>query len=182
MALVTITEASKLTGKARKTLYAHLKQGKLSSRLQNDGTKQIDTSELIRVYGELKPVVTEVTPPDVPEGTPSNVTKSTAEELIRAIEMMRDQQELDRKENVLLRKQLMELTEKVSSLTNILEHKPELVVQEVKSSGSALAAKAVEAAISTSAPSPSETKKDGTRSAALVDSNGYLEIPVFGRS
>ena len=125
MALVTITEASKLTGKARKTLYSHLKQGKLSSCLQRDGTKQIDTSELIRVYGEIKHKVTEVTPPDVPEVTPSNVTKSTTVELIRAIEIMREQQELDRKENVLLRKQLMELTEKVGSLTNILEHKPE---------------------------------------------------------
>ena len=91
MALVTITEASKITGKARKTLYAHLKQGKLSYRIQSDGAKQIDTSELIRVYGELKPLETEVTPPNVPEGTPSNVTQQNGVAgLIKAVEIMRD--------------------------------------------------------------------------------------------
>jgi hypothetical protein len=41
----------------------------------------------------------------------------------------------------------LELTDTVKQLTNILEHKPDLVAQEVKASGEALAEKAVEAAV-----------------------------------
>lgn len=48
--LVTITEASRITGKARKTIYAHAKSGKVSLSKFNDGRTAIDTSELDRVY------------------------------------------------------------------------------------------------------------------------------------
>jgi hypothetical protein len=146
MALVTITEAAILTGKARKTLYAHLKKGKLLCRIQEDGSKQIDTIELIRTYGALKKKLTLLTPETPPKVTPSNVTYDSLEILVTAVETMRLQQELDREENVLLRKQLRELTETVSSLTNILEYKPEAVQEPKQSSGSLLAARAVEAA------------------------------------
>ena len=48
MALVSKSEASRLTGKSRATIHRHIKDGKLS---EQDG--QLDTSELIRVYGEF---------------------------------------------------------------------------------------------------------------------------------
>lgn len=48
--LVTITEASRITGKARKTIYAHAKSGKVSLSKFKDGRTAIDTSELDRVY------------------------------------------------------------------------------------------------------------------------------------
>lgn len=77
MALVTISEASRLTGKARKTLYAHIKSGKVSSRLDKDKVRKIDTSELVRVY-DLKPVGNSKVTPDVtPQVTTSNVTGNT---------------------------------------------------------------------------------------------------------
>lgn len=159
MALVTITEASKLTGKARKTLYAHIKQGKVSYRVQLDGSKQIDTSELIRVYGELKQEVTQVTPPLVTEVTPGNVTLDGISALVVAVETMRQQQELDRKENVLLRKQLLELTGTVKSLTNRLEYQPESpVVEEEKYS------------VEVSEPASSSTE---------LKQSGYMSIPCF---
>ena len=47
MALVTISEASRLTGKARKTIYAHIKSGKVKSKLGKDDLRKIDTSELV---------------------------------------------------------------------------------------------------------------------------------------
>lgn len=113
MALVTITEASKLTDKARKTLYAHINKGKLSCATQEDGSKLIDTAELIRVYGDIKQEVTEVTPQSLPEVTPSNVTFSDeqmavmsnviAEAVSKAVEPLKDE---------------------ITKLTNILEHKP----------------------------------------------------------
>lgn len=48
---VNIQKAIELTGVSRSTLQRHIKQGKLSKT-----DKGIDTAELIRVYGELKPV------------------------------------------------------------------------------------------------------------------------------
>ena len=50
MTEISITEAMKLTGKSRPTLYRHIKTGKLS-KTSNGG---IDTSELRRVYGEFE--------------------------------------------------------------------------------------------------------------------------------
>ena len=51
MAFVTVKEASRLTGISTQTIYRHLSSGKLS-RADNG----IDTTELIRVYGALKPI------------------------------------------------------------------------------------------------------------------------------
>lgn len=48
----TITEAAKLYGKQRKTLYRHIDSGRLSAGVRGDGKRVIDLSELIRCYGE----------------------------------------------------------------------------------------------------------------------------------
>lgn len=53
MTKLTITEAALLVKKSRKTLYRHIEQGKVSASQNDTGEKVIDTSELIRVYGEL---------------------------------------------------------------------------------------------------------------------------------
>lgn len=54
MALVSISEAARLTGKARSTLHKYIKQGKLSTTTDhNTGRKNIETSELIRVFGKI---------------------------------------------------------------------------------------------------------------------------------
>lgn len=53
MAKHSISEAAKLTGKARSTLHRHLKDGKLSKELDADSHPVIDTAELVRVYGSL---------------------------------------------------------------------------------------------------------------------------------
>ena len=52
MTIVTLKDAGLLTGKGSATIYRHIKSGKLSKT--GDG---VDTSELIRVYGELKEIV-----------------------------------------------------------------------------------------------------------------------------
>jgi hypothetical protein len=52
MAIVTLKDAGLLSGKGSATIYRHIKSGKLSKT--GDG---VDTSELIRVYGELKEIV-----------------------------------------------------------------------------------------------------------------------------
>lgn len=53
MSQVTISEAAKLVGRDRKTLYKDIKAGRLSATLSATDVRQVDTAELIRVYGEL---------------------------------------------------------------------------------------------------------------------------------
>jgi len=58
MAIVSISEAARLTGKSRATLHRHIATGKLSKVLQDntsgDLSYGIDTAELLRVYKTLK--------------------------------------------------------------------------------------------------------------------------------
>lgn len=56
MAWHTIQEAQKLTGKSRRTLYRDMATGRLSWAPEGDSARRLETSELIRVYGELKPL------------------------------------------------------------------------------------------------------------------------------
>ena len=53
MAIVSISEAAKLTGKNRRTLQRHIVAGRLTKTYSATGEEGIDISELIRVYGEL---------------------------------------------------------------------------------------------------------------------------------
>ena len=54
MAWVTVRQATELTGKARSSLYRDMAKGRVSYRTEADGGRVVDTSELIRVYGELR--------------------------------------------------------------------------------------------------------------------------------
>lgn len=49
MSLISISEASELTGKSIPTIYRHVKDGKLT-KIDN----KIDTAELLRVYGAFR--------------------------------------------------------------------------------------------------------------------------------
>jgi len=80
MASVTVTEAAKLTGVTRKTLYAHIKNGKLS---KSAGSK-LDTSELLRVYGAFVDRVTpKLSPKETPSDTMVTLTKDQLETIIK---------------------------------------------------------------------------------------------------
>ena len=54
MSILTITEAAKAAGVSKSTIYRRLKDGTLTVSNQPDGSKGVDTAELIRVFGELK--------------------------------------------------------------------------------------------------------------------------------
>ena len=56
MALVSISEASRLTNKSRTTVHRYISKGKLSICTDENGVKKIDTSELLRVFGAFKAV------------------------------------------------------------------------------------------------------------------------------
>jgi hypothetical protein len=53
MALVSITEAARLVRRGRATLYRDIDKGRLSKTVLPDGGTAIETSELIRTYGNL---------------------------------------------------------------------------------------------------------------------------------
>ena len=48
-----ISAVHRLTGKARSTITNHMKTGKVSYILDDDGNKLIEASEIIRVYGDV---------------------------------------------------------------------------------------------------------------------------------
>lgn len=53
MATHTVTEAAKLAGVTRRTIYRHIKSGRLSAVVTDGDSTLIETSELLRVYGAL---------------------------------------------------------------------------------------------------------------------------------
>jgi DNA-binding transcriptional MerR regulator len=54
MAKLNISQAAKAAGVARVTIQRHIKKGTLSCEVNGLGQRLVDTSELIRVYGELQ--------------------------------------------------------------------------------------------------------------------------------
>lgn len=106
MAWHTIQEAQKLTGKSRRTIYRDMADGSLSWANNEVNGRRIETSELIRAYGALKPVaqpaLEKVAHGDTPSGTPD--TRLILEEL------------------KLLREEVAELRQAM----HLIEHKPEI--------------------------------------------------------
>ena len=55
MTILNVTEAARAVGVGKATVYRRLKDGALTASKRPDGSKGVDTAELIRVFGELKP-------------------------------------------------------------------------------------------------------------------------------
>jgi hypothetical protein len=53
VAILTITEAAKLFGKSRTTLYKYNKSGSLSFVSGSDGKPAVDMTEMLRVFGSV---------------------------------------------------------------------------------------------------------------------------------
>lgn len=58
MAWHGVAQAQVLTSKSRRTLYRDMAAGRLSWRSNAAGRRELETSELLRVYGELQPAGT----------------------------------------------------------------------------------------------------------------------------
>jgi hypothetical protein len=104
MTKLNLSQAAKAVGKNRVTLWRHINTGKLSAERDRDGNPLVDTSELLRVYGELKK-----------HATPSNSKKQQSEtpsydELLLLVKELRNEQS--------------EMKEIILDLRNRLEYKP----------------------------------------------------------
>jgi len=110
MPSVTLKKAIELSGKSKRTIQRYMSSGKLSYKTNLQGNKEIDTSELMRVFGELSPISTpKVRPVDTLTMSPlisEQIAKAIAEAQAPLLE------------------QISNLITKVSDLTNRLEYKP----------------------------------------------------------
>lgn len=50
----SVREAAERAGVSRQTMFRHIKDGKISATIGRDGQKQIELTELLRVFGELQ--------------------------------------------------------------------------------------------------------------------------------
>ncbi len=113
MAKVNLSKAAKLVNKNRTTIWRHIKSGRLSSEKDRDGMPMVDTSELLRVYGELYE--------DATPKTERKQHQATLEhsELLSIIEQLRDEQR--------------EMRKQIENLSNRLTYKQEVPLPKEKS-------------------------------------------------
>lgn len=104
MTKLNLSQAARVVGKSRVTLWRHIKSGKLSAERDRDGNPLVDTSELLRVYGEMKATA-----------TPKTKIKQQLETLPyhELLELIRD-----------LKNEQFEMKKIILDLRNRIEHKP----------------------------------------------------------
>ena len=97
MARITIKEAVAITPVSESTLRRDIKSGKVSSEKDERGRRRIDTSELVRVYGQLTHSTAfndqEMTAVDTPENSTVDVndTPDTPSDAPKIIALMENQ-------------------------------------------------------------------------------------------
>lgn len=122
MAIVNITQAAKLAGLSRSYFQKkYIKSGIISTTANQKGHKQIDTSELLRVFGKLNniPEHSDDTVLSTHENIPQNIP--SIEQQIRLIEL--------ETENRLLKEHMDEIKEQHAKQVQLLQyivesHKP----------------------------------------------------------
>ncbi len=128
MPLVSISEAARLAGKSRSTLYkTYIETGKLSV-VQDSATGKpvVDTSELIRVFGQLRTTPNTVASTDtiIQDRTPE---KDSEIKLLRELIKAKDEQlDAAKEREEWMRRQVDELTKTVK----LIGHQKQEPVQE----------------------------------------------------
>ena len=122
MTLVSISEAARLTGKARSTLHKYIKQGRLSTTTDSDNSKKIEISELLRVFGPLTGVVSDTVTSVVKQ---QQTTQVNTDELHARIQLL-EQENLHLKDtNSLLEKNLDDVRQAMYLIESKLPKTPE---------------------------------------------------------
>ena len=80
MAWHTLQNALKMTGRSRSQFYRDMRAGLISYRTSQSGRREFETSELIRVYGELKQ---NETPERHPQGQTEKPYNQQTERILR---------------------------------------------------------------------------------------------------
>lgn len=82
MAIVSISEAARLTGKSRKTIQRYVADGRISMSQRDAGTKGLDISELVRVFGNLSHPVPALSHASESQHVAPNVAPDVAANLV----------------------------------------------------------------------------------------------------
>lgn len=116
MAQHSVANAARLVGRDRRTLYKDIQRGRLTATISATGERQVETAELIRVYGELvEQVATDATVEKRQEPTESMTANDTEIAKLRA--------QIAALEARLEDKQLH--IEHLAQAMRLLEHRPE---------------------------------------------------------
>lgn len=120
MAKLNISQAAKASGKSRSTIQRHIKSGKLSVSRDTAGNIEIDTAELLRVFGELKQ---NTTASQHVSDAPESGRKQQLDTVVSvAIEALKKELERAQEREVWLQKQVSEKDEKIKRLEERNEH------------------------------------------------------------
>lgn len=110
---ITIKEATRLTGRSRRTLYRDMAAGRLSYHVGDGGRRVVDVSELMRAYGALVGKPDPAPAPEAPgAAAPPAEESRTAALLAELLEVTRQQShtlEQQREELAALRREVAEL-------------------------------------------------------------------------
>ena len=88
----TLQDAIELTGRSRRSLYRDMDAGRVSYRARPDGRRELETAELIRAYGALKPVAQSTAQPVAQVGTaPSVPVPDHLEPLLEELRLLREE-------------------------------------------------------------------------------------------
>ena len=115
MAQVSIAEAARLTGKNRRTIERHFESGKLSFTLNVAGARQVEISELTRVYGNLSQTVARHVVATCQTSSQDTVAPDTTE--------IRQRLAVLEAENKLLRERIEDKDKHIENIMGLLEHK-----------------------------------------------------------
>lgn len=127
MALVSISEAARLTGKARSTLHKYIKQGKLSTTTDPvTGNKTLDTSELIRVFGKISNLKTTDSDSVTSESKLQQTTHSETQSLQVKLQLLEQENTHLKAEKELLSKNLDDIRQAMLLIESKLPTTPEL--------------------------------------------------------
>jgi hypothetical protein len=119
MVFLSISAAARATGKDRGTIHRYLKNGRLSSVIDATGHRKIDTSELLRVFGELKTSAATI--------ATGNATINNTEQHLTAVafETLRDQLNAAQEREIWLKNQLEAMFERNHELEQKILALPE---------------------------------------------------------
>ena len=124
----TLGTAAQATGKGKTTIHTAIKTGKLSATRNENGSYEIDASELFRVYDPIKNVFEE-------QHSEQSRTPDGTEILNKEIESLKQKLERERFFVAELSKRLDDETSERKKLTLLLTHQTEMKEAKEKKTG-----------------------------------------------
>lgn len=113
MAQLTVRQAAEQVGVSRQTMFRKVKDGSISATVDHQGQKQIDSSELLRVFGALQtPGATPATGSDRPRLTHGKVATGVSPAIQVELERLRLQLDFKAQELAMAQQRIDELRQR----------------------------------------------------------------------